>query len=96
MSFSPSDIAELDGGKVATIDFPNPNDLTTFNVSITPDTGYWNGAEYTFTLEIPALYVSSMVDSSSIIGSVKLIMHLFHFCVNMFSAARTSEGYMQK
>jgi len=50
------DIAELDGGTVATIAFPNANDLTIFNVSITPDTGYWNGATYTFLLEIPALY----------------------------------------
>mmetsp|Transcript_15073 Transcript_15073/g.28351 ORF Transcript_15073/g.28351 Transcript_15073/m.28351 type:complete len:265 (+) Transcript_15073:125-919(+) len=50
------DIAELDGGKVATIDFPNPNDLTAFKVFITPDTGYWNGATYEFQLEVPALY----------------------------------------
>jgi ubiquitin-conjugating enzyme E2 M len=39
-----TDIAELDGGKVATIHFPNPNDLTTFDVSISPDSGYWKGA----------------------------------------------------
>lgn len=28
------DIAELDGGKVATVTFPNPNDLTMFNVQV--------------------------------------------------------------
>eukprot|EP00553_Chaetoceros_curvisetus_P001365 CAMPEP_0204623662 /NCGR_PEP_ID=MMETSP0717-20131115/9391_1 /ASSEMBLY_ACC=CAM_ASM_000666 /TAXON_ID=230516 /ORGANISM="Chaetoceros curvisetus" /LENGTH=223 /DNA_ID=CAMNT_0051638799 /DNA_START=6 /DNA_END=677 /DNA_ORIENTATION=+ len=50
------DIAELDGGKVASIDFPNPNDLTVFNVSVTPDTGYWNGATYLFQFIIPDHY----------------------------------------
>ena len=51
-----TDIAELDGGKVAKIDFPNPNDLTTFKVSITPDTGFWKGATYLFTFQIPDHY----------------------------------------
>ena len=53
------DIAELDGGKVATIDFPDPNDLTMFHVSITPDTGYWKSATYHFSFEIPAHYPHS-------------------------------------
>ena len=53
-----ADIAELDGGKVATIEFPNPNDLTAFVVKITPDSGFWNRATFSFKLEIPALYVS--------------------------------------
>lgn len=53
------DIAELDGGKVATIDFPNPNNLTQFNVSVTPDTGYWQGAKYVFSLNIPDHYPHS-------------------------------------
>ena len=52
------DIADLDGGKVATIDFPNPNDLTAFNVTITPDNGFWSGATYLFAIDIPAQYVS--------------------------------------
>lgn len=50
------DIADLDGGKVATIDFPNPNDLTAFNVTITPDNGFWSGATYLFSIDIPAQY----------------------------------------
>jgi len=50
------DIAELDGGDVAKINFPNPNDLTSFNVDVTPDTGYWKGATYHFTFNIPAMY----------------------------------------
>lgn len=49
-------MAELDGGKVATIDFPNPNDLTLFHVSVTPDTGFWKGATYLFVFEIPDHY----------------------------------------
>jgi len=53
------DIAELDGGKVAMIDFPNPNDLTTFHVRITPDTGFWEGASYLFTFQIPDHYPHS-------------------------------------
>jgi ubiquitin-conjugating enzyme E2 M len=50
------DIAELDGGTVATIAFPNPNDLTLFNVHVSPDTGYWTGATYDFTFTIPPHY----------------------------------------
>jgi len=51
-----TDIADLDGGNVADIEFPNPNDLTTFYVSVTPDSGYWKGATYQFLLDIPAQY----------------------------------------
>lgn len=50
------DIAELDGGSVATITFPSANCLTTFKCHVTPDSGYWTGATYEFTMEIPALY----------------------------------------
>jgi len=50
------DIAELDGGNVATIDFPNPNDLTKFGVTVKPDTGYWAHATYQFEFEIPGEY----------------------------------------
>lgn len=50
------DIAELDGGKVANIDFPNPNDLTNFSVSICPDSGFWRGATYHFTFDVPGDY----------------------------------------
>jgi hypothetical protein len=65
---------------VATIDFPNPNDLTTFKVFITPDTGYWNGATYEFQLDIPALYVSE--------GAFVVLCLLFdvmnHICIYLF------------
>lgn len=50
------DVAELDGGTVALVEFPNSNDLTSFNVTISPDSGYWIGAKYRFTFTIPALY----------------------------------------
>eukprot|EP00598_Pedospumella_elongata_P002152 CAMPEP_0184968032 /NCGR_PEP_ID=MMETSP1098-20130426/1207_1 /TAXON_ID=89044 /ORGANISM="Spumella elongata, Strain CCAP 955/1" /LENGTH=220 /DNA_ID=CAMNT_0027489583 /DNA_START=77 /DNA_END=739 /DNA_ORIENTATION=- len=50
------DIAELDGGSVAQVDFPNPNDLTNFTVTVSPDSGFWSGAKYVFTVAIPALY----------------------------------------
>eukprot|EP00640_Fibrocapsa_japonica_P004399 CAMPEP_0113935446 /NCGR_PEP_ID=MMETSP1339-20121228/2592_1 /TAXON_ID=94617 /ORGANISM="Fibrocapsa japonica" /LENGTH=226 /DNA_ID=CAMNT_0000937599 /DNA_START=60 /DNA_END=740 /DNA_ORIENTATION=+ /assembly_acc=CAM_ASM_000762 len=50
------DIAELDGGDVANITFPNPNNLTSFEVRVTPDTGYWRGATYRFTFDVPPMY----------------------------------------
>ena len=50
------DIAELDGGSVARVNFPNPNDLTHFEVIVTPDSGFWCGATYQFTIAIPPLY----------------------------------------
>lgn len=50
------DIAELDGGNVAEIEFPNPNDLTFFHVSITPDSGFWKNATYKFIFDIPDHY----------------------------------------
>mmetsp|Transcript_24889 Transcript_24889/g.41475 ORF Transcript_24889/g.41475 Transcript_24889/m.41475 type:complete len:228 (-) Transcript_24889:470-1153(-) len=50
------DIAELDGGAVAQVDFPNPNDLTNFTVAITPDSGLWCNARYNFSIAIPPLY----------------------------------------
>ncbi|KAG7367708.1 ubiquitin-conjugating enzyme [Nitzschia inconspicua] len=53
------DIGELDGGKVATVTFPNPNDLTSFNVTVKPDTGYWAGATYEFVFTIPPHYPHS-------------------------------------
>ncbi len=50
------DVAELDSGTVAQINFPNPNDLTNFNVIISPDSGFWLGARYQFSFVIPGLY----------------------------------------
>jgi ubiquitin-conjugating enzyme E2 M len=49
----------LDGGKVANIVFPNPNDLSSFHVTVTPDSGYWKGATYQFNFSIPPHYPHS-------------------------------------
>merc|ERR1712164_224927 len=49
-------ILGIGGRKVAQIKFPNANDLTKFNVIVTPDTGFWKGATYHFTFTIPAMY----------------------------------------
>lgn len=53
------DIADLDGGKVATVTFPKINDLTNFNVVITPDSGFWKGATYNFVFVVPPHYPHS-------------------------------------
>ncbi|CAI5714544.1 unnamed protein product [Hyaloperonospora brassicae] len=50
------DIAELDGGKAATVTFPEVNDLTFFNVKIAVDTGLWKGASFGFSFKIPPMY----------------------------------------
>mmetsp|Transcript_14645 Transcript_14645/g.22644 ORF Transcript_14645/g.22644 Transcript_14645/m.22644 type:complete len:223 (+) Transcript_14645:114-782(+) len=50
------DIGELDGGNVAETIFPNPDDLTRFTVKVTPDSGFWKGAEYPFNFDIPPDY----------------------------------------
>lgn len=51
------DISGLsDFDDIATIDFPDMNDLTTFHVYITPIEGYWNGARYQFTFTVPSDY----------------------------------------
>ena len=50
------DISSIKVGKVANIEFPNTNDLTTFEVSITPDSGFWKNATYKFKFDIPDLY----------------------------------------
>jgi ubiquitin-conjugating enzyme E2 M len=54
-----TDIAEFDGDNVAMIEFFNPVDSTRFQVTITPDSGFWLGATYTFIFEIPDHYPHS-------------------------------------
>lgn len=49
-------MSELEGGNVAKINFPNPNDLTTFTVDVSPDSGLWQGATYHFVFNIPDGY----------------------------------------
>lgn len=50
------DISELDGGACIRAVFPNPNDLMSFQVIVTPDDGYWKGFEWPFQIDIPDLY----------------------------------------
>lgn len=51
-----SDIASLDAGRIAEAKFPNPQDLTNFLVTVSPDEGFWKGATYEFSLSIPPTY----------------------------------------
>ena len=50
------DIEELDGGKIADISFPDPNNLMKINVVVSPEDGLWNGAKYNFTITVPDMY----------------------------------------
>jgi len=50
------DIGELEVCDVAEVRFPNPNKLTKFELYVTPDSGYWKGAKYRFTFDIPPSY----------------------------------------
>jgi ubiquitin-conjugating enzyme E2 M len=50
------DISELDGGDTAAVTFPDPSDLKIMNVSIAPKDGFWKGATYNFTIDVPNQY----------------------------------------
>jgi|TARA_B110000091_G_C13644874_1_gene402813 ubiquitin-conjugating enzyme E2 M len=50
------DIKELDGGDVAKVSFPDASNLKLMNCSITPNDGYWLGATYNFTIDVPDDY----------------------------------------
>ena len=50
------DISELDGGDTAHVTFPDPSDLKIMNVSISPKDGFWKGATYNFTIDVPNQY----------------------------------------
>mmetsp|Transcript_6632 Transcript_6632/g.9562 ORF Transcript_6632/g.9562 Transcript_6632/m.9562 type:complete len:185 (-) Transcript_6632:245-799(-) len=53
------DIADVEESKVAQLKFDDPDDLTTFRVTITPDDGFWKGATYPFLFKIPPHYPHS-------------------------------------
>ncbi|CAM9089691.1 unnamed protein product [Chrysoparadoxa australica] len=50
------DVAELDGGDVCQVSFPDPNNLCSFKAVVTPDSGYWKGASYHFSFTVPPHY----------------------------------------
>lgn len=45
-----------DFDNIATIEFPDPDVLTSFHVFIKPNEGYWKGAKYQFTFSVPSDY----------------------------------------
>jgi|EP00945_MAST-04E_sp_MAST-4E-sp1_P004906 ubiquitin-conjugating enzyme E2 M len=47
------DIEELDGGKVADISWPDPNDLMKMNVVVKPEQGHWKSGTYNFSITVP-------------------------------------------
>jgi ubiquitin-conjugating enzyme E2 M len=50
------DLAELDIEGVATIAFPNPNNIMIFDVVVKPKSGYWKGGTYTFSFRVSPGY----------------------------------------
>jgi len=49
-----NDLSDFDN--IATIEFPDPNNLTSFHVFMTPNEGYWMDAKYKFTFSVPSDY----------------------------------------
>ncbi len=48
-----ADISELDTTTVAKVEFPDPQDKMRMLIRITPEEGYWRGATYVFSVDIP-------------------------------------------
>ena len=46
----------MDGGNIADITFPDPNNLMKINVLVKPEDGLWNGGKYNFTISVPEMY----------------------------------------
>jgi ubiquitin-protein ligase len=51
-----ADITELDAGKVGSVTWPEPSDLTNMKLTVRPDKGLWAGAPFTFSIRIPDGY----------------------------------------
>ncbi len=49
-------MAELDGGKVGKVTFPDPKDLTQMTLRVSPDQGLWRGATFEFSIRVPDMY----------------------------------------
>ena len=50
------DVQELDGGDVAKVTFPDASNLKVMNCSIAPTDGFWQGATFNFTIDVPDDY----------------------------------------
>ena len=51
-----SDLDELELPHSAKMDIPNPENLQIFTVTVTPDSGFWKDATYSFNFVIPDNY----------------------------------------
>ena len=51
-----TELSELELPKSCKIEFPDPNDLMNFHVTICPDEGFWKDARYKFTFLIKPMY----------------------------------------
>jgi len=51
-----SDFDEMEVPANARLIIPNKENLMSFSVAITPESGYWKGATYRFTFELPESY----------------------------------------
>ena len=69
------DIADLDAGSAAQVTFPSPNDLTKFNVIVTPDSGFWKGATYNFKFLIPDHYVSRTTVHQTLLYNIATMLY---------------------
>lgn len=50
------ELSELELPSCCLVEFPNPQDLMKFNVSIIPDEGFWKRGKYVFAFTIKPLY----------------------------------------
>eukprot|EP00027_Filamoeba_sp_ATCC50430_P004322 CAMPEP_0168547432 /NCGR_PEP_ID=MMETSP0413-20121227/4032_1 /TAXON_ID=136452 /ORGANISM="Filamoeba nolandi, Strain NC-AS-23-1" /LENGTH=247 /DNA_ID=CAMNT_0008577683 /DNA_START=130 /DNA_END=873 /DNA_ORIENTATION=+ len=50
------DLSEMDPIPGTRLDFPDPNNLMTFNLFVTPTDGLYKGAEFKFVITIPQTY----------------------------------------
>lgn len=53
------DVSELDAPSSVTVTFPNPDDLMTIALSLSPEEGFYTAGTFAFTISIPADYPHS-------------------------------------
>jgi len=66
-----TEMNELDLPKNCFISFPDKNDLLNFQVTITPDDGFWKGATFAFSFAVKPLYPHDA-------PKVKAVTKVFH------------------
>lgn len=50
------DIDELDAGRVAEVEWPNPKNLMEMKLTVKPDDGLWAGGTFEMSISVPKLY----------------------------------------